>query len=209
MASNHERDYTAELLEEAERVARSGPVHNARSADASGEHARLPIPPSPDSEKSLFDVDAALYDAWREHMQRGFQNNQTMFEQVLNAFMNPYWTTVWMYRILFGVGVVAFVMAALLAVTGQSDVTVGIFGGLSVAAFLAYFVNHPLRALEENLQFITWLGVIYNSYWTRMAYVTDLKSVQKELEDVTKDTIAQIDALMDKHAERSRNRTKP
>ncbi len=168
--------------------------------------SRSPIPTSPTPGKSLLEADPELYAAWRDHMRRGFENNQTMFEQVLTGFMNPYWTTVWMYRILFGVGVAAFVVAALAALFGQGAATAGIFGGLSVAAFLGYFLNRPLQALEENLQFITWLGIIYNSYWTRLAYTSDLDTVQAELEDATDDAIAKIKELMDKHAERNASR---
>lgn len=168
--------------------------------------SRSPIPASPAPGKSLLEADPELYAAWRDHMRRGFENNQTMFEQVLTGFMNPYWTTVWMYRILFGVGVAAFVVAALLALLGRGAASAGIFGGLSVVAFLGYFLNRPLQALEENLQFITWLGIIYNSYWTRLAYTSDLETVQAELEDATDDAIAKIKELMDKHTERNNSR---
>ena len=168
--------------------------------------ARSPMPESPVPGIPLMTADPELYAAWRDHMRRGFENNQTMFEQVLAGFMNPYWTTVWMYRILFGIGVTAFVVAALVALLTQGAVLTGIFGGLSVAAFLGYFLNRPLQALEENLQFITWLGVIYNSYWTRLAYTTDLETVQEELEATTNDTIAKIKELMDKHVERNASR---
>jgi hypothetical protein len=81
-----------------------------------------------------------------------------------------------------------------------------VFGGLSVVAFLSYFLSRPLQALEENLQLITWLGVIYNSYWTRLAYITKLETVQAELEDATGDTVARIKELIDKHAEMSGKR---
>lgn len=167
--------------------------------------ARSPIPPSPIPGRPLSEADPELYAAWRDHIQRGFENNQVMFEQVLTGFMNPYWTTVWMYRTLFGVGLGAFVVAAILAFQGR-DVATITFGGLSIASFLTYFFNRPLRAMEENLQFITWLGIIYNSYWTRLAYTTDLETVQTELEDVTNDAIAKMSELVDKHAERSEQR---
>ncbi|MEZ4866960.1 MAG: NBR1-Ig-like domain-containing protein [Caldilineaceae bacterium] len=167
---------------------------------------RSPMPASPIPGTPLAEADPELYAAWREHMHRGFENNQTMFEQVLTAFMNPYWTTVWMYRILFGVGVAAFVVAALVALLGQGALNTAIFGGLSVAAFVGYFLNRPLQALEENLQFITWLGVIYNTYWTRLAYIQKLETVQEDLEATTDDTIAKIKELMDKHTERNSSR---
>ncbi len=181
---------------------------NAELAAASDEEgvARSPMPESPVPGVPLMTADPELYAAWRDHMRRGFENNQVMFEQLLAGFMNPYWTTVWMYRILFGIGISAFVVATILALLGRGAATTGLFGGLSVAAFLGYFLNRPLQALEENLQFITWLGVIYNSYWTRLAYTSDLTTVQQEIEAATDDTIAQIKELMDKHTERNSSR---
>ena len=50
------------------------------------------------------------------------------------------------------------------------------FGGLSVGSFLLFFIRQPLQALEENLEFITWLGVAFNTYWTRLMYLTRSKA---------------------------------
>jgi hypothetical protein len=175
---------------------------------------RLPFPIPVQEGKTLAEVDLALYEAWREHIQQGFKNNQTMFDQVLRGFMNPYWTTVWMNRILFAVGILLFVMAGVLAYLTQENPVTAIgatvlFGGLGAGAFLAYFVSRPLQALEENLQFITWLGIVYNSYWTRLAYISNLDTVQAEVEDVTDDTILRLQELLDKHAEISSKRATP
>jgi hypothetical protein len=175
---------------------------------------RLPFPLPVPSGKTLAEVDLTLYEAWREHIQQGFKNNQTMFDQVLRGFMNPYWTTVWMYRTLFAVGILLFVMAGLLAYLTQENPATAIgatvlFGGLGAAAFISYFLSRPLQALEENLQFITWLGIVYNSYWTRLAYISKLDTVQAEIEDVTDDTILRIQELLNKHAEMSGKRATP
>ena len=169
---------------------------------------RLPVP---EGGGSLAQSDPQLYSFWRQHIQKGFENNQTMFEQILNGFMGPYWTTVWMYRILFGVGILAFVAAIVMAYVSRDNPataigTAAIFGGLSVASFLSYFLSRPLQALEENLQFITWLGILYNSYWTRLAYLSDNDTVQEGLENVTNDTIAGIKELLASHAERTGKR---
>ena len=61
--------------------------------------------------------------------------------------------------------------------------------------------------MEENLQFITWLGIIYNSYWTRLAYISSLSDVQQGLQQTTDDAITHIKELMDAHAERSGKRS--
>jgi hypothetical protein len=81
-----------------------------------------------------------------------------------------------------------------------------VFGGLSVGAFLSYFISRPIRALEENLQFITWLGVIYNSYWTSLATIQNPDSVQEELRTTTAETIAAIEKLVDKQSRLQRKR---
>ncbi|MBX2997312.1 MAG: DUF3380 domain-containing protein [Caldilineaceae bacterium] len=174
---------------------------------------RLPQPLSPEQlgGKSLAEADLALYEAWRTHIEQGLKNNQIMFDSILRGFMNPYWTTVWMYRILFAVGILSFVAAIVLAYLLRGDATTAlgsaaIFGGLGVISFLSYFLSRPLQALEENLQLITWLGVIYNSYWTRLTYMTRLETVQEELDETTNKTIAQLNDLLDKHSALGKNR---
>ena len=174
---------------------------------------RLPQPLGPDQlgGKTLAEVDLALYEAWRAHIEQGFKNNQSMFDRILNGFMSPYWTTVWMYRALFVVGILAFVAAIVLAYVTQDNPTTAIggaavFGGVGVLAFLAFFISRPLQALEENLQLITWLGIIYNTYWTRLAYISKLDTVQDEIDAATTKTIDQIKELMDKHGEISGKR---
>ncbi|MEZ4736799.1 MAG: N-acetylmuramidase domain-containing protein [Caldilineaceae bacterium] len=182
--------------------------------------ARLPqiLPQVLPDGRLLSEADPELYAAWRKHIEQGFENNQTMFSRILAGFMNPYWITVTMYAILFAVGIISFAVAVILGLraAGAGAAQAGamasllgssaIFGGLSVVAFLTYFISRPLQALEENLQFITWLGIIYNTYWTRLAYIHKLETVQVELEAATGDAIAKINALMDKHEKRNRKR---
>lgn len=189
-------------------------LQSRAAARAAQSAAEAPIPaqlPMPVIDQSLATVDPELYVAWREHIIRGFQNNETMFRRVLNSFMYPYWITVAMYAALFTVGIAAFVVAVILAFRGGESTasifgSTAIFGGLTALAFLSYFLSRPLQALEENLQFITWLGIIYNSYWTRLAYALKLETIQADVENITNDTIAKLNALLDKHAERSGKR---
>lgn len=144
-------------------------------------------------------VDSELDAVWKKHIASGFQQNQEMFQKLLDAFMRPYWLTVAMYRILFGVGIAGFALGIILGVIRGAEFA-AIFGGLSVVAFLAFFVSQPLRALERNLQFITWLGIIYNTYWTRLMYSNDPATIQCELESISKTTLDQIRELMNTHS---------
>jgi len=101
---------------------------------------------------------------------------------------------------MFGVGITSFLVAAALSIWTQQAAFGLAFGGLSAVSFLSYFLSRPLQSLEQNLQFITWLGITYNTYWTRLVYMMDQKTVQKDLEDATNDTIKQIERLIGKHA---------
>jgi len=166
---------------------------------------QLPLPPIAEG-ALLRDVDPILYEAWRDHVREGFEQNSEMFTRVLDAFMEPYYTTVWMYRVLFAVGVVSFIAAVGLSIWTASPWYGLIFGGLSAISFISYFFSRPLQALEENLHFITWLGIIYNSYWTRLAYMFDQKTVQQDLQSATDDAVRELDKLLDKHAQISGRR---
>lgn len=168
--------------------------------------AAIPQPQSPQPGVPLAEADPELYAAWRRHIEQGIANNEIMFKRILDAFLGPYWTTVWTYRVLIAIGICGFTLAAYLGLTGaQWSVTV-IFGGLSVVAFLTFFLSRPLQALEENLQFITWLGVVYNTYWTRLVNAQNPDTFQADLSAATEEFVQQLNQLVNVHAERSAKR---
>lgn len=166
----------------------------------------LPLVPASADGKPFREEHPELYEAWCKHIEQGLNNNNVMFRQILEGFMNPYWTTVWMYRILFGVGIASFLVSAYLGVRSGASTGAVFFGGLSMVSLLTYFVSHPLQALEENLQFITWLGVSYNTYWTRLLYTMNSQTAQSEIEQTTDDAIEKIKELMGTQTARSKNR---
>ena len=151
-----------------------------------------PIAPAVDSER-LRRALGRLHGA-------GLDNTNRMFDRTLNAYMMPYYLTVTMYVVLFIVGVGLFVMAGWLAGRGGSEIATLVFAGLGTLTFVAIFIRYPLRALEENLQFITWLGLIYNTYWTQLLYMQDPENVQEELAAATQSAIADLERLIDKNA---------
>jgi hypothetical protein len=176
---------------------------SALHADPSGAAS---FQPQPEPDMELARRDPELYKAWQKHIISGFEHNEEMFKRVLEAFMRPYQTTIWMYRILFGVGVGSFIFAAIMSAATKESSFGLIFGGLGAAAFLSYFISRPLQALEQNLQFITWLGVVYNTYWTRLASMRNQATVQKDLLDATRDATSEIQKIIAKHVEVSGKR---
>ena len=191
--------------------ATDGPVHRLPPAPAEAPgHFGAPKAASGEGRLPLVTGggpgDEELYKFWSDHVKSGLARNDEMFRRILNAFMKPYYATVWMYGILFAVGVLAFITAAGLSIYYREPMYAMIFGGLSVVAFLGYFIGRPLRSLEENLEFITWLGIIYNTYWSRVVYALDRNTVQKDLRDAVEDAAAQIERLIDKHGGMSSKR---
>jgi hypothetical protein len=139
-------------------------------------------------------VDKELLEAWKEYMKEGFKQNNRMFSRVLRAFIIPYWLTVAMYVALFLFGLSAFGLAAYLAVQQQLEFA-AIFGGLSAATFLTFFISRPLRSLEQNVILITWLGIVYNTYWSQLMNATDPATIQKDLDAVTATALKDLKAL--------------
>jgi hypothetical protein len=146
-------------------------------------------------------MDERLYNLWLEHIRHGFENNNVMFKRVLRAFMLPYYMTIAMYVLMFLVGIGLFVVAAYLSSREGTQIAGLVFGGMGVATFLGYFMSKPLRSLEENLQFITWLGIVYNTYWTRLLYMQNATTVQADLKEATAEAVTQIEHMLNKNVE--------
>ncbi|NJN84094.1 MAG: N-acetylmuramidase family protein [Caldilineaceae bacterium] len=145
-------------------------------------------------------VDPELYSIWVHHVEQGLANNNIMFKRVLSAFMVPYYMTVVMYVLLFLVGIGLFVVAARLSANQGTQLAGLLFGGLGVATFLGFFISKPLRSLEENLQFITWLGIVYNTYWTQLLYMQDSSTIHDDLKRATQEAVEQIDYIIERNA---------
>jgi hypothetical protein len=154
-------------------------------------------------------ADPELYEYWRDHVKSGYEHNDEMFRRILKAFLVPYHTTIWMNGIIFAVGILSFVTGVVLSIWAREALYALAFGGLSAAAFLGYFISRPLRSLEENLEFITWLGIIYNTYWTRLVAASDPDTAQQDLQEATTDATASLERLIDKHGEMSGKRNRP
>jgi hypothetical protein len=177
------------------------------SNEMGGKEPNLPgtkIPlsklPLPNGENSA-NIPVEIREAWIEYMVHGFRNNEEMFRRTLEAFMKPYRLTIWMYGVLFAIGIVLFVVAVIVGLKDSKSVVAIVFAGLGAGAFLAFFIRQPVQALEENLEFITWLGVAFNTYWTRLMYIQDIKTVQQELKAADEDYQKTIETLISKHAE--------
>ena len=163
------------------------------------------IDPSP-SLNTLKAEHPELYKAYVDHVKEGYENNGRIFDDVLRAFMRSHNSTVAMYWILFAVGVGAVVAGIVLAVWRQEVAAGAVFLGLGAIAFITYFISRPTQSVEENLMYVTWLGVIYNSYWTHLAWATRQDTAQTDLDKATLDALQQLAELVDRHAKSTKGR---
>ena len=181
-------------------------------AELDSEIAFIPMPQQPDVFTNVgapqADVGAApqpasdeVRQAWIEYVKLGLENNNMLFRRILRAFIIPYYMTVAMYALLFVVGLGLFVVAAVLGLRDGKELYGVVFAGLSIATFVGYFFSRPLRSLEENLQLITWLGIAYNTYWTRLLYMEDRNTVHDDLKDASAQAAAEIQRIIDKSKE--------
>lgn len=146
-------------------------------------------------------IPSEIREAWIEYMANGFKNNQEMFRRTLEAFMIPYRITIWMYGVLFAIGIMLFVVSAIIGLRDGKSVVAIVFAGLGAGAFLTFFIRQPVQALDENLEFITWLGVAFNTYWTRLMYMMDTKTIQTDLKAADDNYCTSVERLIAKHAE--------
>ena len=164
----------------------------------------LPVPEVPGG----MQADEELVRYWREYVKVSLDQSNQVFQRILDAFLGPYHAVVWINGVLVVIGILIFIGGIALSIWFNQKMFAWVFGGLGVASFLGYFVSRPLRSLEENLEFITWLGIVYNTYWSRLLYAMNPDTVQDDLQKATKDTTAEVEHLIDKHAEMSRQRFK-
>jgi hypothetical protein len=149
----------------------------------------------------LSDLDPELYKAWRENAIEEFARNNQLVRRVLDLVKSSYTTTQTLYRVLLGVGI-AFALAAIGLSLWRANAGFGlVFGGLTIAMFLVYFLSRPQAWREMSPELITWLGTVYNTYWTRVASLMTGESSLHDLAQAHHEATEEIQRIMAKHAE--------
>jgi hypothetical protein len=181
-------------------------------AQAAGEAAATDFAPRPDLGRRLSarypGLEEKMVENWVKQIERGYKDHEELFQRILDTFLSNHRATVTMYWILFLVGIGLFIAAAVLAVILDDFIPAAILGGLGVVSFLSFFVGRSVQSVEENLEYITWLGIIYNTYWTRQAWTLEQEGAQEILKDASKEALAQLEHMIDRHANARRLRPK-
>ncbi|MHB9031678.1 MAG: caspase family protein [Anaerolineae bacterium] len=139
-----------------------------------------------------------LDNEWVSYMSSGFNEMQAMFKNTLNAYMRSYHITLAIYIVVFAIAILFFVLSVIMGLTSNRIAAALAFGALSVATFLTFFMLHPIQAVEENLEFISLLGVAFNNYWARLMHLKNPDSLQADIKAAADDYNSALQHLFSK-----------
>jgi hypothetical protein len=101
----------------------------------------------------------------------------------------------------FGVAaiVAAFVKGITASSVGDAVAAVGL-AGLTVGIFVAFFVQRPSAALERNAIFMPWVSIVLTTFWTRLLYLDDPKTLDAKLGHAAKEASDELAAIALRYA---------
>ncbi|HZQ83078.1 MAG TPA: hypothetical protein VFB25_13975 [Gaiellaceae bacterium] len=102
---------------------------------------------------------------------------------------------------VFGVAaiVAAFIKGLTASTLGEAITAVGL-AGLTVGIFVAFFVQRPSAALERNAIFMPWVSIVLTSFWTRLLYMNDEKTIDAQLAKAVKEASDELSAIAQRYA---------
>src|SRR5215472_9894453 len=102
---------------------------------------------------------------------------------------------------LFGVAAVvaAFVKGMTATSVGQAAAAIGL-AGLTVGVFVAFFVQRPSAALERNAIFMPWVSIVLTTFWTRLLYMDDRRTLDGQLGKAAKEASDELSAIAARYA---------
>lgn len=113
-------------------------------------------------------------------------------------------TMKWMFLVVFTIALGAMIAAVRLASTPPETGydwahagTVAALAAMSLILFALLLYMRPLAALERNAVVQSFLTVVVNTYWTRMAHSEEAMS-DSQLEEATAYTVGHLGALLDR-----------
>ena len=103
--------------------------------------------------------------------------------------------------LLFGLAaVIAAFIRGLTATTTAQSVATAALASMTVGIFVAFFVQRPSAALERNAIFMPWVSVVLTTFWTRLLYLNDEKTLDAQLAKAAKDASDELSAIAMRYA---------
>lgn len=114
-------------------------------------------------------------------------------------------TMKWLFLVIFVVALGAMIAAIRIATnppeTGYDWAlagTVAAVAAMAVILFALLLYMRPMATLERNSVVQSFLTVVTNSYWTRLAHLEGDADLDRHLEDATAYTVEHLGALLDR-----------
>jgi hypothetical protein len=103
--------------------------------------------------------------------------------------------------LVFGLAAVsaAFVKGMTATTTPEALASIAL-AGLTVGIFVAFFVQRPSAALERNAIFMPWVSIVLTTFWTRMLYLDDPKTLDDRLGKAVKEASEEMSAIAARYA---------
>lgn len=126
------------------------------------------------------------------------QENAKSFRTIARYVRRSFQTTYLMNVTLFIIGIAAFVAAIVKGYSANDfseAVPALIYGGLSVSSFVVAFVFGPIRSIEKDSIWVTWLLTVFNTYLYRVVYMKNPETVDQDLVAAEKGLVERLREL--------------
>lgn len=166
---------------------RQGKIHVRGSAGLLGtiplqDRADLRLPP-PVSGGGVDPHLLAVVTQVSEDLLTQVAKSATKTQKRISAGFTSYLAMTWVLFLLGVAGFGAAMVRGFTAETSAEAATTAVFAGLSAASFVAIFLSQPVRAMGKAGPEAAWVLAIVNTYWTKLAYVNDPRTVVADLNE--------------------------
>lgn len=157
----------------------------------------LPQPPAPredGADPAAVEMNKAINDFSKKALQDNAKNLARSVSFIDSAFS-------WLrtaYGVMLGVGLLALLATIIKGLTADSGADAGataVLGGVSVGVLVSSLILKPTDSMERNAIFVPWMLMVLNTYWTRLVYMNDPETIDRQLQDAAKDAAKQFKVM--------------
>lgn len=123
------------------------------------------------------------------------------FRITLDSLMGAHNAALVLHWVLFLASISLFVGAGWLGAVHRAPLWGAAAAVAGASLLIAQLATWPSRSFFQDLQFVTWLGVVYNTYWARLAASSNSENADEALTAATRLASEQLEELTAKYAQ--------
>jgi len=157
----------------------------------------LPTPPAP-QENGADPAAIEMNKAINDFSKKALQDNATNLAKSVSFIDSAFSWLRTAYGVMLGVGLLALVATIIKGLTADSGADAGataVLGGVSVGVLVSSLILKPTDSMERNAVFVPWMLLVLNTYWTRLVYMNDPKTIDSQLQDAANDAAEQFKVM--------------